>query len=211
MKQLIGACLWCLMLLPLQATGAVEAYAFEAFSAPSGEAEAEISLNGLTIRPGIRTRSFTLICELRVPEQIEKRTTLLAWRTGQTRAIRIYKGDRPDVFRAAWCCLEEGVDPAEKIIGGDLVIKPGTHTLTLIYHPFQGQELEGTSVWVDKQGPWRVPGLRFSANVANHTPDPDVLKVVIGNDATDTPSTLMKGLEIDGIDFRCGKVEPPKP
>lgn len=203
--------LWMIAIVLAPVMGLAEAmgFPFEAFTCEGGKATAEISMEGLKIIPEGNMRNWTLTFEVMIPEKVTPRTTLVSWRVGETRAIRFYKGDRQNVYRAAWCSLGPGENEEDHIIGGDLTMAPGVHTVTISYYPKGPREVIGTRAWVDEGQVWYTSGLRFSENVQNRTPKPDTLYLRVGNDSRDEPSTLMKGLEIRQVKLLFGKAEVP--
>ena len=203
--------LWMIAIVLAPVMGLAEAmgFPFEAFTCEGGKATAEISMEGLKIIPEGNMRNWTLTFEVMIPEKVTPRTTLVSWRVGETRAIRFYKGDRLNVYRAAWCSLGPGENEEDHIIGGDLTMAPGVHTVTISYYPKGPREVIGTRAWVDEGQVWYTSGLRFSENVQNRTPKPDTLYLRVGNDSRDEPSTLMKGLEIRQVKLLVGKAEVP--
>ena len=203
--------LWMIAIVLVPVMGLAEAmgFPFEAFTCEGGKATAEISMEGLKIIPEGNMRNWTLTFEVMIPEKVTPRTTLVSWRVGETRAIRFYKGDRQNVYRAAWCSLGPGENEEDHIIGGDLTMAPGVHTVTISYYPKGPREVIGTRAWVDEGQVWYTSGLRFSENVQNRTPKPDTLYLWVGNDSRDEPSTLMKGLEIRKVKLLFGKAEVP--
>lgn len=203
--------LWMIAIVLVPVMGLAEAmgFPFEAFTCEGGKATAEISMEGLKIIPEGNMRNWTLTFEVMIPEKVTPRTTLVSWRVGETRAIRFYKGDRQNVYRAAWCSLGPGENEEDHLIGGDLTMAPGVHTVTISYYPKGPREVIGTRAWVDEGQVWYTSGLRFSENVQNRTPKPDTLYLRVGNDARDEPSTLMKGLEIRKVKLLFGKAEVP--
>ncbi|MGN0857247.1 MAG: hypothetical protein ACI4QJ_07595 [Candidatus Spyradenecus sp.] len=203
--------LWMIAIVLAPVMGLAEAmgFPFEAFTCEGGKATAEISMEGLKIIPEGNMRNWTLTFEVMIPEKVTPRTTLVSWRVGETRAIRFYKGDRQNVYRAAWCSLGPGENEEDHLIGGDLTMAPGVHTVTISYYPKGPSEVIGTRAWVDEGQVWYTSGLRFSENVQNRTPKPDTLYLRVGNDAKDEPSTLMKGLQILKVKLLFGKAEVP--
>lgn len=203
--------LWMIAIVLVPVMGLAEAmgFPFEAFTCEGGKATAEISMEGLKIIPEGNMRNWTLTFEVMIPEKVTPRTTLVSWRVGETRAIRFYKGDRQNVYRAAWCSLGPGENEEDHTIGGDLTMAPGVHTVTISYYPKGPREVIGTRAWVDEGQVWYTSGLRFSENVQNRTPKPDTLYLRVGNDSRDEPSTLMKGLEIRQVKLLFGKAEVP--